>query len=205
MASQQPINRRDVTLEKHPAAVWRFEREKPELFCLHALMHNNWFASYLLHTKAQSACGWKRNSLLTNPGVRSVQRTHRTLCCTFAPFALLNDCSQRTFAERKQTTNWRVCHSMHSEQRWRRPHGLFSSAWLCQQSSWNRNSSVVRPSVVRVAIISEPNTRISFEFWLLLLLSHTLALFFLNFSKKNNKKTKNKNIFSFFTIVFRFR
>ncbi len=24
---------------------------------------------------------------------------------------------------------------------------LFSSAWLCQQSAWNRNSSVVRPSV----------------------------------------------------------
>ncbi len=24
---------------------------------------------------------------------------------------------------------------------------IFSSAWLCQQSSWNRNSSVVRPSV----------------------------------------------------------
>ncbi len=44
----------------------------------------------------------------------------------------------------------------------------FSSAWLCQQSSWNRNLSVarrlsVRPSVVRVAIISEPNARISFK------------------------------------------
>ncbi len=27
---------------------------------------------------------------------------------------------------------------------------IFSSAWLCQQSSWNWNSSVVRPSVVRL-------------------------------------------------------
>ncbi len=46
---------------------------------------------------------------------------------------------------------------------------IFSSAWLCQQSSRNRNLSVVcRPSVVRpsvrVAIISEPNARISFKF-----------------------------------------
>ena len=40
---------------------------------------------------------------------------------------------------------------------------IFSSAWRCQQSSWNRNLSVVRPSV-RVAIISEPNARISFKF-----------------------------------------
>ncbi len=45
---------------------------------------------------------------------------------------------------------------------------IFSSAWLCQQSSWNRNLSVVcRPSVhpsVRVAIISELSARISFKF-----------------------------------------
>ncbi len=27
---------------------------------------------------------------------------------------------------------------------------IFSSAWLCQQSSWNRNSSVVRPSAIRL-------------------------------------------------------
>ncbi len=31
---------------------------------------------------------------------------------------------------------------------------IFSSAWLCQQSSWNRNSSVVRrPSVVRPSVV----------------------------------------------------
>ncbi len=62
---------------------------------------------------------------------------------------------------------------------------IFSSAWLCQQSSWNRNLSVVcRPSSVRpsvrVAIISEPNARISFKFWLLLPLDHALGLI-LNF------------------------
>ncbi len=38
-------------------------------------------------------------------------------------------------------------------------------------------SSVVRPSV-HVAITSEPNARIFFKFWLLLLLSHTLGRFF---------------------------
>ena len=63
---------------------------------------------------------------------------------------------------------------------------IFNSAWLCQQSSWNRNLSVVcRPSVrrpsVRVAMISEPNSRISFKIWLLLPLSHTLGRFFFCF------------------------
>ena len=29
---------------------------------------------------------------------------------------------------------------------------IFSSAWLCQQSSWNRNSSVVRPSVTQLSL-----------------------------------------------------
>ncbi len=58
---------------------------------------------------------------------------------------------------------------------------FFNSAWICQQSSWNRNLSVdLRPSVRRVAIFSEPNARISFKFWLLLQLSHTLG-FVLNF------------------------
>ena len=71
---------------------------------------------------------------------------------------------------------------------------FFSSAWLCPQSSWNRNLSVVcrpssvrppvRPSSVRVAIISEPNARISFKFWLLLPLSHKLGCFFFAFLKK---------------------
>ncbi len=63
---------------------------------------------------------------------------------------------------------------------------IFSSAWLCQQSSWNPNLSVVHPSV-HVAIISEPKVRISFKFWLLLSLGHTPGLFFL-----------------FFTNIFRF-
>ena len=39
-------------------------------------------------------------------------------------------------------------------------------------------SVVRRPSSVRVAIISEPNARISFKFWLLLPLDHTLTLFY---------------------------
>ncbi len=30
--------------------------------------------------------------------------------------------------------------------------GIFSSAWLCQQSSWNRNSSVVRPPSLRPSV-----------------------------------------------------
>ena len=74
---------------------------------------------------------------------------------------------------------------------------IFSSAWLCQQSSWNRNMSVVcRPSsvrrpTVRVAIISEPSAWISCKFWLLLPLSHTLAPFW-NFWKQ------------FVTNIFRF-
>ncbi len=37
-----------------------------------------------------------------------------------------------------------------------------SSAWLCQKSSWNRNSSVVRPSVA--SSISEVIAWISFKF-----------------------------------------
>ncbi len=43
---------------------------------------------------------------------------------------------------------------------------IFTPAWLCQQSSWNRNSSVVRLSVG--SIISVPIAWISFKFWLLL-------------------------------------
>ncbi len=50
--------------------------------------------------------------------------------------------------------------------------GIFNSAWLCQQSSWNQNLSVVC-----VAIISVPNARITFEFWLLLPLGYTLRRF----------------------------
>ncbi len=61
---------------------------------------------------------------LREAGARSAQRTQQTFCWTFA---LLNDCSQRPFAERKQTTNWSVCYS---EQRWRRPQGLFPNAKL---------------------------------------------------------------------------
>ncbi len=63
---------------------------------------------------------------------------------------------------------------------------FFSSAWLCQQSSWNRNLSVVHRLSVHVAIISEPNARISFKLWLLLPLSHTLGLFFWIVEKKKD-------------------
>ena len=46
-----------------------------------------------------------------------------------------------------------------------------------------RPSSVRRPSVVHVAIISEPNARISFKFvlWLLLDYSHDQTILFLSF------------------------
>ena len=62
---------------------------------------------------------------IMRPGVHLVQPTQRTFCWTFVPFALLNDCSQWTFAERKQNTNWNV---RYSEQRWWRPYGLFHNA-----------------------------------------------------------------------------
>ena len=52
----------------------------------------------------------------TTAGIRSVQRTQRMFCWTFA---LLNDCSHRVFVERKQMTNWSVCCSEQHEQRWR--------------------------------------------------------------------------------------
>ncbi len=42
----------------------------------------------------------------------------------------------------------------------------------------NCPSSVVHPSVVCVAIISEPNAWISFKLWLLLPLGHTQRAFF---------------------------
>ena len=71
---------------------------------------------------------------------------------------------------------------------------IFCSAWLCQQSLWNRNLSVVRPSSVRVAIISEPNARISFKFWLWFPLGHMLGLFFYFWF-----------FFLFLTSIFRFR
>ena len=60
--------------------------------------------------------------------------------------------------------------------------------------------NVVRPSVrrpsVHVAIISEPNARISFKFWLLPLMGHTLGLILIFFEKK---------IFRCFTNIFSFR
>ncbi len=51
------------------------------------------------------------------------------------------------------------------------------------------------PSSVRVAIISEPNTRISFKFWLLLPLCHTLGLFL------NLKKIIGAGVRIFFVFV----
>ncbi len=65
----------------------------------------------------------------------------------------------------------------------RRYNSIFSSAWLCQQRSWYR--TFAHRLSVRVAIISELNTRISFKFWLLLPLGHTLELFFLIFNKRS--------------------
>ena len=53
-------------------------------------------------------------------------------------------------------------------------------------------SQFVRRPYVHVAIISEPNVRISFRFWLLLPLGHTFGRFFLFF-------------FLFFTNIFYFR
>ena len=56
--------------------------------------------------------------------------------------------------------------------------------------------SVVRPSAVRVAIISQPNGWISFKFWWFLLrLSHTLGRF-LNFEKKSFSKVCRMFCFS---------
>ncbi len=54
----------------------------------------------------------------------------------------------------------------------------FSSAWLCQQISWNRNLCVVcRPSSVRPPVsqlsLNLMHGRISSKFWLLLPLRHT--------------------------------
>ncbi len=49
---------------------------------------------------------------------------------------------------------------------------------ICPSSVVRQSSVVRRPSSVRVAIISEPNARISFKFWLLLPLIHTLGSFF---------------------------
>ncbi len=54
--------------------------------------------------------------------------------------------------------------------------GIFSSAWLCPQSSWNRNSSV-RPC--RTYLCSQCTG--FFQRWLLLPLGHTLETFFLHF------------------------
>ena len=53
--------------------------------------------------------------------------------------------------------------------------------WHFFRCPWNRNPSVVRPSSVGVAIIYVPNAWISFKFWLLLPLCHTLGRFFFFF------------------------
>ncbi len=55
---------------------------------------------------------------------------------------------------------------------------------LTMSAEFMKSKFVRRLSSVRVAIISEPNARISFKFWLLLPLSHTLGRV-LNFWKKN--------------------
>ncbi len=75
------------------------------------------------------------------------------------------------------------------------PKTIFSSASLCQQSSWNRKSSVVR-SPCRNLIISEPNARISFKYMWLLLEAGVFFYYFLFFF-----------LYLFFRIsyIFRFR
>ncbi len=45
---------------------------------------------------------------------------------------------------------WRSANEHRRNKRQKPPHTFFTSAWLCQQSWWNRNSSVDRPSVVRL-------------------------------------------------------
>ena len=52
---------------------------------------------------------------------------------------------------------------------------ICSSTWLCQQSWWNRNLSVL------VTIISVPNIQISFKFQYLLPLGHMVVLFCFDF------------------------
>ena len=57
----------------------------------------------------------------------------------------------------------------------------FSSAWLCQQRSWNWNLSVVRLSSVHPSVSQfslNLSAQISFKFWLLLPLGYTLRQFF---------------------------
>ncbi len=69
---------------------------------------------------------------------------------------------------------------------------IFSSAWPCQQSSWNRNSSIIRPCVA--SIISEPIAWIllfSFKFWFMLSLAHMPT-----------KVLKKKIIFGFFSSAW---
>ncbi len=58
---------------------------------------------------------------------------------------------------------------------------LFKS--LTMSAELMKSQIVCRPSYVCVAIISEPNARISFKFWLLLPLGHMLGPFLI---KKNN-------------------
>ena len=74
----------------------------------------------------------------------------------------------------------------------------FSTVSLCQQRSWY-GTLVCRASSFRVAIISEPNTRISFKFWLFLPLGHTLTRFL-----NPPPPKKKKNIFIFLRIFFVF-
>ena len=75
----------------------------------------------------------------------------------------------------------------------------FSSAWLCQQNSWNRNLSVARASSVRTSVSQlsvNLNARISFKFWSLLpwaIHSDVFWIFFVIFF-----------FFQSFTNIFRF-
>ncbi len=65
----------------------------------------------------------------------------------------------------------------------------------------SRNHEIeIRPSSVRGALTSEPNAQISFKFWLLLALCHTLAPPFLNFFE--NKTKINWDFFLAMFVLF---
>ncbi len=74
---------------------------------------------------------------------------------------------------------------------------FFSSAWLCQQSSWNRNSSVVRPSV---RLWHRLSLKLLYGF-----LSNFSCGFPWAISPDAVFQFWKKKIFWFFTNIFRFR
>ena len=88
---------------------------------------------------------------------------------------------------------WAICRDVF----WIFENKIFSSASVCQQSSWNRNSSGARPSVHPSvpSTISEHVTWISFKFWCWFpeLYPWTLC-----------EGLKKKDFLEFFTNIFSF-